>query len=104
MSPKSQKALGRPTLKPNQQAVVFGELSLLQKGSPEYREKRLELARKFKRTENGIELLFKRLREKASQENGQHTSDKVAAPASSTSGDVGSSIADSSGPSDSKEE
>lgn len=71
--------MGRPTLKDEDKARVFGELSLLTPKTPEYREKRRELAMAFSYTERAIDYLFERLKAAfLAKENGRRSDNPTA--------------------------
>lgn len=96
------RAMGRPTLEPSELGSIFGELSQLTPKTPAYRAKRRELAVRFDRTEHGIEVIFRRMRDKFLAKEKGHGPDKPMPPASSTPKGVATERT-SNGPDPSKE-
>jgi len=84
MAETTVKIQGRPTLKDEDKAVVFGELSLLKGKTPAYRAKRRELAVRFNYTEGAIEKLFERLKSAFLAKEIGRGSDNHTGPSSST--------------------
>lgn len=64
-------ATGRPALPAAAQGEIFGRLALCDKGSPEFRRIRRELAMNHDRTERAIDQIYARCLEDFFKKNGR---------------------------------